>query len=521
VVAPRVDRIVRICCVATIIACSLLILTFGYGRDQGIYAVVARGLLHGEMPYRDVWDFKPPGIFLVYAAARALLGSSQLGIRIVEVAGLFAGSWGLVWLAARWWEEPLVGYVAAMLWAIMHAQLEFWHTAQPESFGGMITVGALCCAFGKGRPHWRWFAAGALLGFAGLLKPPLVGGAGVLALVFAARAGRSRRALIPIAVVGAGVLVPVTGCLVWFAAAGALGDLRDVLLVFTPEYTKLGWRGVSLASQLSYGLRDWMIGYSAVLPAGMLALLVFRPAKREQLGIAVLSAIIALHVVGCVMQAKFFAYHWGATWPLTALLAALGLVKVWRWAVGRGAAFAGAVVVAAIALGFAQSATKDVGSFSSRVVERFGLVATGPTDHAALDRLATVNGVDAGVNRRVADYLRTHVPAGRTVFVWGFEPVIYDLADRDPASRFIYDVPQRVTWVGAEMRARMMADLATTHPAAIIVEHGDVFPQVTGNFEDSAGELTHFPALARLLQEQFALSVRIADCDIYLALSLR
>jgi hypothetical protein len=36
---------------------ALQILLFGFGRDQGIYAVVGSGILRGEMPYRDLWDF--------------------------------------------------------------------------------------------------------------------------------------------------------------------------------------------------------------------------------------------------------------------------------------------------------------------------------------------------------------------------------------------------------------------------------------------------------------------------------
>ncbi|MFO0661794.1 MAG: hypothetical protein U0165_18475 [Polyangiaceae bacterium] len=41
---------------------------FQYGRDQGIYAVVADAMRQGLAPYRDAWDFKPPGIFLIYAS---------------------------------------------------------------------------------------------------------------------------------------------------------------------------------------------------------------------------------------------------------------------------------------------------------------------------------------------------------------------------------------------------------------------------------------------------------------------
>src|SRR5882724_9164740 len=50
---------------------------FKYGRDQGIYATVAATMLRGGMPYRDAWDFKPPGIYVIYALARAVFGPGQ------------------------------------------------------------------------------------------------------------------------------------------------------------------------------------------------------------------------------------------------------------------------------------------------------------------------------------------------------------------------------------------------------------------------------------------------------------
>jgi hypothetical protein len=79
--------------------CALQILTFSYGRDQGIYAVVGDGVLHGKMPYKDLWDFKPPGIFLVYALAQGLFGRAMVSIRVLEVAGLIASVFGFMRLA--------------------------------------------------------------------------------------------------------------------------------------------------------------------------------------------------------------------------------------------------------------------------------------------------------------------------------------------------------------------------------------------------------------------------------------
>src|SRR3972149_531182 len=37
-------------------------------RDQGVYAYVGGRLLHGQIPYRDMWDHKGPLIYFIYAA---------------------------------------------------------------------------------------------------------------------------------------------------------------------------------------------------------------------------------------------------------------------------------------------------------------------------------------------------------------------------------------------------------------------------------------------------------------------
>ena len=36
--------------------------------------------------------------------------------------------------------------------------------------------------------------------------------------------------------------------------------------------------------------------------------------------------------------------------------------------------------------------------------------------------------------RRAAEWVRTNTPAGSRLYIWGFEPVVYDLAAREPAT---------------------------------------------------------------------------------------
>ena len=51
-------------------------------RDEGEYAYVAWRMLEGEVPYRDAFDQKPPGVFLAYLGAFSLLGRSTEAIHL-------------------------------------------------------------------------------------------------------------------------------------------------------------------------------------------------------------------------------------------------------------------------------------------------------------------------------------------------------------------------------------------------------------------------------------------------------
>lgn len=542
--------------------CAML-LTYRHGRDQGIYAIVARSLVEGGMPYRDAWDFKPPGIFFVYASARVLFGASQAGIRIVEAAGLLGTVWLFTRLTERWWGDRSIGLVAGALYALCHAQLDFWHTAQPESFGGMLTIlglwaGERSGVFDEARPvisarrtppsrlgEGGWlFAAGAAFGAAGLLKPPLAGAGAVLAAFVAfGDVARSRAALADLRAwflpalrrtgwIVLGGAAPFALCLAFFAAKGALGDLRETLLVFTPHYTKLGWERVTFSGMFYWGVQEWFIAYASTTPVGLALLAALGPRPLPTLRPRVLGdprpsasarpvwlllAVILMQILGVVMQGKFFPYHYGATWPVTALLAALGFVNAMRYSVARGWVFAAGCGALFVATPYLRSSTKDLPQgYWERCGIRLEMLAGRRPRPLTDDQLASVADVNAVANRAVADFIRDATPPGAPIFVWGFEPVIYDLAERPLASRFTYDVPQRVDWAQEATRRVLMDDLAKRPPAAIVVEHRDVFPMVTGDNFDSAQELYQFAELDGLIAREYAFAFQYEDLDVYL-----
>jgi len=220
-----------------------------------------------------------------------------------------------------------------------------------------------------------------------------------------------------------------------------------------------------------------------------------------------------------VMQAKFFPYHWAATFPPTALVAAVG----WTWIIRRAAQRDVVLGVAATTLSAAVATTyAPVPNMGNVLLERayrrvqLALAPNSRERTSQIDLLASIADVDARDNRAAAVLVQRWVPKDQPIFVWGFEPAVYDLAQRPISSRFIYNVPQRAVWSKEPMRAALMRDLAERPPAAIVVEHNDVFPFVTGDSLDSFASLGEFRALDELVHDHYTLVGRAGDLDVWI-----
>ena len=58
-------------------------------RDSGVFLYIGWRLLHGDLPYRDVWDHKPPLIYFVDALGISLTPASLWGVWILQFLFLF------------------------------------------------------------------------------------------------------------------------------------------------------------------------------------------------------------------------------------------------------------------------------------------------------------------------------------------------------------------------------------------------------------------------------------------------
>ncbi|RHW19191.1 hypothetical protein D1610_03525 [Sphingomonas gilva] len=88
---PRTDRMVFQLGILLLVAFLLRVWQFGnpvLHVDDQFYLLMGDRMLQGDLPYVDIWDRKPIGLFLIYAAIRLLGGGGIVEYQIV--ATLFA-----------------------------------------------------------------------------------------------------------------------------------------------------------------------------------------------------------------------------------------------------------------------------------------------------------------------------------------------------------------------------------------------------------------------------------------------
>ncbi len=61
--------------------------------DSGVFLYTGWRITEGALPYRDVWDHKPPLIFVINALGLLLSGGSRWGVWALEVVSLTFASW--------------------------------------------------------------------------------------------------------------------------------------------------------------------------------------------------------------------------------------------------------------------------------------------------------------------------------------------------------------------------------------------------------------------------------------------
>ena len=479
------------------------------GLDQGLFACFGRWLRDGWLPYRDLFDSKPP--LHLYTWMLAWAGGSPGSAWLFEAVWLAASCTLAFALARRWWGAWAGLAAAALLFVGLWTPGlgGYWSRLQAEELLVLPELAAAWFAVSaRARPRAA-LACGVLTGVVGLYKiPALAVGGAWLALWIASmpREPATRRAWLAARAgwFAAGLTLPWLAASAWFAAHGAFGTFVGATVFYQRHWIAMidpPWRDV--LDQFA------TTAVHALAALGAAALVGIALAWRRDRALAIgLAAWIGLDAVAIVMQRQLAGYHFLLLVPGLALAGGHGIVAVGEaartalssWRATRERRAAGAVAgLAALAVLFTvlfASTLRDwpraYGSHDPRSYER--------GQFSPADELA------------VARYLAAHTRPDDGVLVWALAPGIYALADRHPVTRFPF---HRLLLTDARLahavpgrdarRAALLGRMRADPPAYIVLGVKDANP-----FEpDSFTSLLAFDALHQIVQRDYHDEIRI------------
>jgi hypothetical protein len=485
------------------------------GGDQHLYAYTAGRVLHGDMPYRDSWDQKPPGIFFVYAAAWAVWPDAHV-IGVLDLAAAIATAWLLMRLGRQMFGGR-AGEGAAVLYLLLadpgiQKLGGMYLRSQCETFIGLAVTAAIALTWrrrrnrllepGSGGPfetdtRFRFFLSGVLLAAVFWLKY----NAAIFALPVALAAlvpptgtFQWRRALTTIGWMKLGALVSCLIVLIYFAAGGALTDLWLATITYNLRYA--GETYTSTLHALTYPVAMpvlqarvdglWFLGL-----LGALLLIVHQWKSRATVvTIAWLAAAVVSIAVNGARNSSATNWYAGlpqyfiqAT-PALALAAAAGLALAWR-----ERRRARVMAIAAGLLVIAGAWRVGVEGAAPRL---FGLpqaVANVADDlsyaRGSMPRETYLARFDRGEGgkfsplaiERLANRVNEVAPPGDRIYVFGFSGggVLVKTA-RVSASRFFWSRPVVLEFEAARPgygSAGLLADLTRNTPAVVALQKHD------------------------------------------------
>ena len=148
--------------------------------DESTFTVMAAHVLDGNLPYVELFDMKPPMIYLLLAGAMAVFGESLLVVRAVGDAFLLM-SCIAVFAIARRRTGPAAAGLGVLVLITVHAPRYAQWTDIDKPAAAMV-MGALWLLMAQRERSWAVAAAGLLVSLAVLTRTNL----GVVAVAFGA-----------------------------------------------------------------------------------------------------------------------------------------------------------------------------------------------------------------------------------------------------------------------------------------------------------------------------------------------
>lgn len=499
--------------------CALILVpTLAYRMtvDQGIFAYMGSQLLEGRWPYLSTWESDYPGLMFLQAIEILLFGKSIVMFRLFDCLFQLGSAYFIYRITYRVGTRRAGAVLAAVLFCLIYQGYGPWNTAQREGFALFFVLAGFWLFFTaeRRRAIITGLAIGLGLGMALLIKPTVLAlSLFYLPLVFELRNRDAWKSLLSVV---AGGVAPVAAVLAFYWIQGGLRELYEACVLFQYTYTTLLRTDASLpAYWLSKARR---LGANAVwLPVVYAPFLLWGAERRHRvmLFLGYLGSLYAVFV-----QGTFAGYHYLPGLAIGAIL--IGnmssqvsdlLFKQRRFPIIGKAWMLRDVAVAALillALVVYIKPTTIRNFVSLRFLER-----------PLPNEYRNGNVFDVTEDYDVADYLKSRTEPSEPIQVWGYETLVYYLAERRAASRFQMTTPLVMRTAGQSLsplqqkwRQEFMNDMMQQRPRYVAVVRNDNWWWAPNN-KSSEELLNDFPEWKGFIDSHYRLEHTIGKFLLY------
>jgi hypothetical protein len=489
-----------------------------FGRDQGIFATIASGLLQGKIPYRDLWDHKPPGIYFLYALAFKVLGREMRSI------SLFDGFYTLFTLLfffklTKELFNRRVAYLSTFLFTILSSGIFFvgwWGRGQPEVFLllpllGMIDL--LKPVTVKERPPFFLLCAGILGGIAFSLKSTIFPLFFLFSFFLLLENGINSRAIekgiLKILLFFLGMIITFLPFFIFFWAHEALDDAIYSIVTFNLTAHINHPYNLDFLIKLRGNFN--VIGtkipflYTTVSILSCYGFIQLYKEERRKRALLILWSIGT--ILSICMGWWLFYYHFVILIPPLALLASYGFFQFFDRLPSQGRK-AHQMIRSLILYLFIPFLILEFlfayyhSYVSTRIIPALiGAEKVNAEEIFSRYRVQEYTLTDFSFREdyRLSQYIKTHTQKEEKIFIWGWESLVYFLSEREPASRyiFIYPLIQNNLDMRRDARKIFWEELNEKKPHYFIVAKNDQNP-----IDEIGSErrLLFFPAIKELLR---------------------
>lgn len=444
---------------AFVLLCGLPTLMWPLSLDQAAFSYVGREWAEGGLPYRDAWDIKPPGIFLLYGIGWWFTSDFVLAARLLDLAATLTAAGIIIVLCRRIGWTSAGPYAAAFYGGIYFFEFNFSNTAQVENLSAPFIAGAAVLA-ARGDRLGPLAVAGALIGFAAAMKTTMLVFLALPLIVLLARRVSLRQHA---ALLAGFLLVPVLFA-AYFWLRGGMGELRELVEAQMSYARSTDGFDAKRFLEVTLGSTEFFpyLSYGTLAVLG--GMLLFAPMRRR----GIVPAWIILFLLQLVAQNKFLAYHHVSLVPPVAL--GLG------WMVAVFAGRVGSVRVGPLRTAFAASLFASLAFLGLRNIAHFVVPIqrlSGRISEERFDRFFVYNYYSHPWSKAAAKDLASITRPDERVLVYAFDPTILLMAGRRSVTRHFSNAPIYLEgWFPDEMRAKFFRQLAADcreHPPAALV----------------------------------------------------